>query len=98
MQAAIDASTESWSCELRGQSSEQGTWLAQTIYRNPSNRERVLALDPQLFADTMRRWGTFFLSMSWPAGLTEVYSKVVDGGLSAQRAYPIEFCKNKGIV
>ena len=71
MQAAIDASTESWSCELQGQSSEQGTWLAQTIYRNPSNRARVLAIDPQLFADTMRRWGNFFLSMSWPAGLTE---------------------------
>ncbi|MYK42027.1 MAG: alpha/beta hydrolase [Gemmatimonadetes bacterium] len=71
MQTAIDASTESWICELRGQSSERGTWLAQTIYRNPSNRERVLAIDPQLFAATMRRWGTFFLAMSWPAGLTE---------------------------
>jgi len=71
MQAAIDASTESWFCELQGQASERGTWLAQTIYRNPSNRERVLAIDPQLFAATMRRWGTFFLSMSWPAGLTQ---------------------------
>ena len=71
MQAAIDASTESWICELQGQSSERGTWLAQTIYRNPSNRARVLAIDPQLFAATLRRWGTFFLSMSWPAGLTE---------------------------
>ena len=71
MQAAIDASTEAWICELRGQPSEQGTWLAQTIYRNPSNRARVLAIDPQLFAATMRRWGKFFLSMSWPAGLTE---------------------------
>ena len=71
MQAAIEASTESWTCELQGQSSERGTWLAQTIYRNPSNRERVLAIDPQLFAATIRRWGKFFLSMSWPAGLTE---------------------------
>ena len=71
MQAAIDASIESWICELQGQSSERGTWLAQTIHRNPSNRERVLAIDPQLFAATIRRWGTFFLSMSWPAGLTE---------------------------
>ena len=71
MQAAIDASTESWVCELQGQSSERGTWLAQTIYRNPSNRARILAIDPQLFAETIRRWGEFFLSMSWPAGLTE---------------------------
>ena len=71
MQAAIDASTEAWICELRGQPSERGTWLAQTIYRNPSNRERVLAIDPQLFAATMRRWGNFFLSMNWPAGLAE---------------------------
>ena len=71
MQAAIDASAESWNCELQGQFSERGTWLAQTIYRNPSNRERTLEIDPQLFAATLRRWGTFFLSMSWPAGLTE---------------------------
>lgn len=71
MQAAIDASTESWVGELQGQPSERGTWLAQTIYRNPSNRARVLALDPQLFAETTRRWGEFLLSMSWPAGLTE---------------------------
>ena len=71
MQAAIDASTASWICELQGQSSERGTWLAQTIYRNPSNQARVLAIDPQLFAETMRRWGTFLLSMSWPAGLAE---------------------------
>ena len=71
MQAAIDASTESWICELQGQSSERGTWLAQTIYRNPSNRARILAIEPQLFAETIRRWGKFFLSMSWPAGLTE---------------------------
>ena len=71
MQAAIDASTASWIGELQGQSSERGTWLAQTIYRNPSNRARVLAIDPQSFAETMRRWGTFLLSMSWPAGLAE---------------------------
>ena len=71
MQAAIDASTESWFCELQGQSSERGTWLAQTIYRNPSNRARILAIEPQLFAETIRRWGKFILSMSWPAGLTE---------------------------
>ncbi len=71
MQAAIDASIEAWTCELQGQSSERGTWLAQTIYRNPSNRERILAIDPQLFAATLHRWGKFFLSMSWPAGLTE---------------------------
>ena len=71
MQAAIDASTESWTCELQGQSSERGTWLAQTIYRNPSNRERVLAKDPHLFAKTIRRWGKFLLAMNWPAGLTE---------------------------
>ena len=71
MQAAIDASTVSWIGELQGQSSERGTWLAQTIYRNPNNRGRVLAIDPQSFAETMRRWGTFLLSMSWPAGLAE---------------------------
>lgn len=71
MQAAIDASTESWIGELQGQSSERGTWLAQTIYRNPSNRARVLAIDPQLFAETIRQWGTFLLSMNWPAGLAE---------------------------
>lgn len=71
MQAAIDASTESWIGELQGQSSERGTWLAQTIYRNPSNRAHVLAIDPQLFAETIRRWGTFLLSMNWPAGLSE---------------------------
>ena len=71
MQAAIDASTESWIGELQGQFSERGTWLAQTIYRNSSNRARVLAIDPQLFAETIRRWGTFLLSMNWPAGLSE---------------------------
>ena len=71
MQAAIDASTESWIGDLQGQSSERGTWLAQTIYRNPSNRARVLAIDPQLFAETIRRWGTFLLAMNWPAGLAE---------------------------
>ena len=34
-------------------------------------RERVLAKDPQLFAETIRRWGKFLLAMDWPAGLTE---------------------------
>ena len=61
MQAAIEASTEAWTCELKGQSSERGTWLAQTIYRNPSNRARVLAIDPQLFAETISSLGKIFL-------------------------------------
>ena len=71
MQGAIDASFEAWIRHLQGEGLGQGTWLAQTIHRNPTNRERILATDPQLFAQTYRRWGKFMLSMSWPAGLTE---------------------------
>ncbi len=71
MQAAIDASAASWIRELQHQAFEQGTWLAQTIHRNPANRDRLLAIDPQLFAQTLRRWGEFILLMGWPAGLSE---------------------------
>ncbi|NKB71219.1 MAG: alpha/beta fold hydrolase [Candidatus Latescibacteria bacterium] len=71
MQAAIDTSTRSWMGELQGQPRQQDTWLAQTIHRNPGNRARILALDPQVFAATTRRWGQFILSMSWPAGLAK---------------------------
>jgi len=71
MQAAFDASIASWINELQGSPSERGTWLAQTVYQNPANREKILSIDPQEFAQTTRRWGEFILSMSWPAGLSE---------------------------
>lgn len=71
MQGAVDASFEVWMRHLQGDGPVQGTWLAQTIQRNPANRARILAIDPQQFAQTYRRWGEYILSMSWPAGLTE---------------------------
>lgn len=71
MQAALDASTRSWLGELQGVPPTHGTWLAQTVAKNPANRARILALDPQAFARASHRWGAFIMSMGWPAGLSE---------------------------
>lgn len=71
MEAALAASAESWKQEVQGRPSAEGTWLAKTVYKNPANRAKILALDPQVFAQTARRWGEFILSMRWPAGLSE---------------------------
>ena len=38
----------------------QTEFFAERIAANPGNRERLLALDPGAFINTLRRWNTFF--------------------------------------
>ena len=38
----------------------ESDFFAERIAENPSNRERLLAMDVQEFITTMRRWRTFF--------------------------------------
>lgn len=38
----------------------QSQWLAETVKRNPSNRDRILAQDVDSFCDTMQRWAKSF--------------------------------------
>jgi pimeloyl-ACP methyl ester carboxylesterase len=51
---------------------ETSQWIADGVERNPTNRKRLLSMDPKEFASIMRRWGTGFTSSrSHLAGLTD---------------------------
>ncbi len=77
MQAVIAHSTEAWVRTVSAQSKPEGydwllNWVAETISMNPSNRDRLLAIDAKQFAATMRKWGRpGFSGRPHLAGLTE---------------------------
>jgi 2-hydroxy-6-oxonona-2,4-dienedioate hydrolase len=74
MQGAIDTSTDAWVRNLTGDPmplDRTRCWLEKTIHANPSNRERVLEMNPQSFVETARRWGDATASSAGVAGLTE---------------------------
>lgn len=51
---------------------ETSPWIADGVERNPTNRKRLLSMDPIEFASIMRRWGTWFTSSrTHLAGLTD---------------------------
>jgi len=65
MQAVIAESTEAWVRLVSGRPEDWDgllNWVAETIAMNPSNRDRLLAMDPQAFAVTMKKWGNWYLS------------------------------------
>jgi pimeloyl-ACP methyl ester carboxylesterase len=70
-QAVIDASTEAWTRLVTGQSSPNNSWdvlrnwIAESIQKDPSNRERILSLDPHYLAKTLRKWREWLFS-AWP--------------------------------
>ena len=49
----------------------ESDFFAERIAENPSNRERLLAMDVQEFITTMRRWRTFFTADKPVIGATE---------------------------
>ncbi len=38
------------------------SWVADSIARNPENRERLLSMEPEQFSRTMRKWAKWFAS------------------------------------
>jgi pimeloyl-ACP methyl ester carboxylesterase len=51
---------------------ETSQWIADGVERNPTNRKRLLSMEPKEFASIMRRWGTGLTSSrSHLAGLTD---------------------------
>jgi 2-hydroxy-6-oxonona-2,4-dienedioate hydrolase len=71
MQAVIDTSQDTWDRERHGETLTFHTWPAESIHLNPKNRERLLAMDVDEFAETMRRWSDHIRAMIWPPGMTE---------------------------
>ena len=67
MQAVIDSSVSSWIAEISGIPDGHDPWglqkwIAESIFLNPSNRDRLLSLDSDKFASTLRRWADWFVS------------------------------------
>jgi pimeloyl-ACP methyl ester carboxylesterase len=67
MQAVIAHSTEAWVRLVTGKAKPGDwdgflKWVAVTISQNPSNRDRLLAMDPQAFAAIMRKWGNWYVA------------------------------------
>lgn len=64
MQAVIEHSHKAWmrSISIGQQERWDGIrkWVAETIVLNPSNQERLLAIDPEHFGAVMERWGEWF--------------------------------------
>ena len=65
MEAVIAHSMEAWQRVAAARSSPGGwdgilKWVAETISMNPGNRDRLLAMDPKVFAAIMRRWGNWY--------------------------------------
>jgi len=51
---------------------ETSQWIADGVEQNPTNRKRLLSMDPKEFAAIMRRWGTGFTrGRTHLAGLTD---------------------------
>ena len=77
MQAVIAHSTEAWTRIVSAKSKPEDydwllKWVAETISMNPSNRDRLLAMDPKQFATIMKKWGhPNFSGRPHLAGLTE---------------------------
>ena len=67
MQAVIAHSTEASVRQVSGRSGSEdwdalSNWAADTISKNPGNRDRLLAMDPKVFAAIMRKWGDWYTS------------------------------------
>jgi pimeloyl-ACP methyl ester carboxylesterase len=56
----------------------ESEFFAERIAENPSNRERLLAMDPAEFIEVMRRWRTFFTDDKPVIGATEEELKTID--------------------
>ena len=55
----------------------QGDFFAERIQQNPSNRARLLAMNPQEFIDVMRRWRAFFTADKPVIGATEAELRAI---------------------
>jgi pimeloyl-ACP methyl ester carboxylesterase len=67
MQAVIEHSTEAWVRLVSSKSDIEGfDWaikrFAETILMNPSNRDRLLSMEPKRFASIMRKYSDWVLS------------------------------------
>jgi pimeloyl-ACP methyl ester carboxylesterase len=67
MEAVIEHSTEAWVRLVSSKLDPEGwdwalNWIAETILMNPSNRDRLLSIDPKKFAAIMKKWGSWFMS------------------------------------
>ncbi len=63
MEAVVAESTDAW-VRLGSARSEPRDWflgwVAETISRNPGNRDRLLSMDPKAFASIMKRWAAWY--------------------------------------
>jgi pimeloyl-ACP methyl ester carboxylesterase len=62
MQAVIALSTQAWRRIPPEDYDWALQWIADTISKNPGNRDRLLAMDPERFAAIIRKWGSGWLS------------------------------------
>jgi pimeloyl-ACP methyl ester carboxylesterase len=67
MEAVIAHSTKALVRQVSGRSESEdwdvlSMWVADTVTKNPGNRDRLLAMDPKVFAAIMRRWGDWYMS------------------------------------
>ena len=63
MGAVIAESAEAWARLGSAQAKPRDwllNWVAETISMNPANRERLLAMRPDVFAATMKRWAAWY--------------------------------------
>ena len=65
MEAVIAESTEAWIRRISGRPEAgdgQLKWVAETISANPDNRDRLLAMEPKVYAATLRKWSSWYAS------------------------------------
>lgn len=67
MRAVLDSSIQAGVRLISSESNPEEpdwllNWIAETVAKNPGNRDLLLSTDPIIFAQTMRTWGNWYLT------------------------------------